>query len=144
MHASPRSLRQLAFVLAIAFGALALGACGSTASGNGGAATDASGKPLIAQPVSSAPVPATEAAKPGEVDYSCTTDADCAVKDVGNCCGYYPACVNTNSPTFPEQVKAECAQNDMQSVCGFRDIEGCACVEGRCEAGPATSGEAVR
>jgi hypothetical protein len=144
MHASPRSLRQLAFVLAIAFGALALGACGSTASGNGGAATDASGKPLIAQPVSSAPVPATEATKPGEVDYSCTTDADCAVKDVGNCCGYYPACVNTNSPTFPEQVKAECAQNDMQSVCGFRDIEGCACVEGRCEAGPATSGEAVR
>ena len=144
MHASPRSLRQLAFVLAIAFGALALGACGSTASGNGGAATDASGKPLIAQPVSSAPVPATEATKPGEVDYSCTTDADCAVKDVGNCCGYYPACVNTNSPTFPEQVKAECAQNDMQSVCGFRDIEGCSCVEGRCEAGPATSGEAVR
>ncbi|MFN7387264.1 MAG: hypothetical protein ACK5S2_11005 [Lysobacteraceae bacterium] len=144
MHASPRSLRQLAFVLAIAFGALALGACGSTASGNGGAATDASGKPLIAQPVSCAPVPATEATKPGEVDYSCTTDADCAVKAVGNCCGYYPACVNTNSPTFPEQVKAECAQNDMQSVCGFRDIEGCACVEGRCEAGPATSGEAVR
>lgn len=144
MHASPRSLRQLAFALAIAFGALALGVCGSTASGNGGAATDASGKPLIEQPVSSAPVPATEATKPGEVDYSCTTDADCAVKDVGNCCGYYPACVNTNSPTFPEQVKAECAQNDMQSVCGFRDIEGCACVEGRCEAGPATSGEAVR
>jgi hypothetical protein len=129
MHTLPRSLRHLAFALAVAFGALALGACGSTASGNGSAATDASGKPLIEQPVS---------------DYSCTTDADCAVKDVGNCCGYYPACVNTNSPTFPEQVKAECAQNDMQSVCGFRDIEGCACVEGRCEAGPATSGEAVR
>ena len=68
MHASPRSLRQLAFVLAIAFGALALGACGSTASGNGGAATDASGKPLIAQPVSSAPVPATEAAIVADTD----------------------------------------------------------------------------
>jgi hypothetical protein len=107
-------------------------------------ATDASGQPLVEQPLSSAPVSAAEAGTPGEVDYSCTTDADCAVKDVGNCCGYYPACVNKDSPTFPEQVKAECAKNDMQSVCGFRDIQGCACVEGRCEAGPATSGEAVR
>lgn len=144
MHASRRSLRHRAFALALAFGALTLGACGSTVPGNGSAATDASGQPLVDQPLSSAPVPATEAGKPGEVDYSCTTDADCAVKDVGSCCGYSPACVNKDSPTFPEQVKAECAQNDMQSICGFRDIEGCVCVEGRCEAGPATSGEAVR
>jgi hypothetical protein len=144
MHASRRSLRHRAFALALAFGALTLGACGSTAPGNGSAATDASGQPLVDQPLSSALVPATEAGKPGEVDYSCTTDADCAVKDVGSCCGYSPACVNKDSPTFPEQVKAECAQNDMQSICGFRDIEGCVCVEGRCEAGPATSGEAVR
>jgi len=143
-----RSLPRLAFVALLS--TVLLASCAANPSGNAtaqdatAAATDASGKPLIEQPVSSAPVPATEAAKPGEVDYSCTTDADCAVKDVGSCCGYYPACVNTNSPTFPEQVKAECAQNDMQSVCGFRDIQGCACVEGRCEAGPATSGEAVR
>ena len=108
------------------------------------AATDANGRPLVDQPPSNAAVPVADAGAPGEVDYSCTTDADCAVKDVGSCCGYSPACVNVNSPTFPEQVKAECAKNDMQSVCGFRDIAGCACVEGRCEAGPATSGEAVR
>ena len=144
MQQPRRSLRPLAFALTVAFGALVLGACGSTTSGNGSAATDASGKPLIEQPLSSAPPPAAEAGKPGEVDYSCTTDADCAVKDVGNCCGYYPACVNKDSPTFPEHVKAECAKNDMQSVCGFRDIQGCTCIEGRCEAGPATSGEAVR
>jgi hypothetical protein len=97
-------------------------------------ASDAGGKPLIDQPLSNEPASLAEAAKPGEVDYSCTTDADCAVKDVGSCCGYSPACVNANSPTFPEQVKAECAKNDMQSICGFRDIAGCQCVEGRCSA----------
>lgn len=69
----------------------------------------------------------------GEVDYSCTTDADCAVKDVGNCCGYYPACVNADSPTFPEQVKAACAASGTAGICGFPSISGCQCVEGRCE-----------
>ena len=130
--------------------ALALGGCVvNTSGGNGEPASDASGTPLIEQPASSPPlsndaVPAPPGNAPGDVDFTCTTDADCAVKDVGSCCGYSPACVNVASPTFPEQVKAECAKNDLQSTCGFRDIEGCACVEGRCAAGPATDGEAVR
>lgn len=102
-------------------------------------ATDASGQPLIEQRVANPPlsndaVPAPSGDAPGSLDYTCTTDADCAVKDVGSCCGYAPACVNVNSPTFPEQVKAECAKNDMQSICGFREIAGCTCVEGRCTA----------
>jgi len=153
MRRPPRSLRPFALVATLAFAALALGACGVQSTGQGTATADgetpspiadAAGRPLIEQALSSAPVAAADAGTPGEVDYTCTTDADCAVKDVGSCCGYAPACVNTNSPTFPEQVKAECAKNDMQSVCGFRDIQGCVCVEGRCEAGPATSGEVVR
>jgi hypothetical protein len=74
---------------------------------------------------------------PGEVDYSCTTDADCSVKDVGNCCGYYPACVNTNSPTFPDQVKAQCEKQGMSSICGYKEITACTCVEGRCDAADA-------
>ena len=69
----------------------------------------------------------------GNVDYSCTTDAHCTVKDVGNCCGYYPACVNVDSPTFPEQVKAACAESGTAGICGFPSISGCQCVEGRCE-----------
>ncbi|MBD8528223.1 hypothetical protein [Pseudomarimonas arenosa] len=73
-------------------------------------------------------------AKPGEVDYSCKVDADCAVKDVGNCCGYYPQCVNADSPTFPDQVKAECAREGRSSICGFPSIESCQCVQGRCAA----------
>ena len=66
------------------------------------------------------------------MNYACQTDADCAVKDVGNCCGYYPACVNSDSPTFPEQVKADCAKEGRMGICGFPNITGCECVEGRC------------
>ena len=78
--------------------------------------------------------------KKDEVDYSCKTAADCAVKDVGNCCGHYPACVNKDSPTFPEQVKAQCAESGMSSICGFQEIGGCDCVEGRCTALPGSGG----
>lgn len=76
--------------------------------------------------------PARETAV-GSVDFSCTTDADCAIKDVGNCCGAYPACVNVASPTFPEQVKAQCEAEGLSSVCGYPSIHRCQCLEGRCE-----------
>jgi hypothetical protein len=152
MSPSPRAFRFPAIV-ALLTAALALGGCVMNAGGGNpnddeaaAARTappppdmatpiaDASGTPLIEQPLTNEAVAVPAGDAPGTVDYTCTTDADCAVKDVGNCCGYYPACVNANSPTFPEQVKAECAKNDMQSVCGFRDIAGCQCVEGRCSA----------
>jgi hypothetical protein len=68
----------------------------------------------------------------GGVYYGCRTDADCAVKNVGNCCGYYPACVNAGSPTFPDKVKADCAAEGRMGVCGFPQIRGCECLEGRC------------
>jgi hypothetical protein len=92
----------------------------------------------------SAPVRSTDPpAKPAEtVGYSCKTDADCEVKNVGNCCGYYPACVNRGSATFPDRVKAECAKKGTMGVCGFPDIKGCSCVEGRCT--DATEGSVVR
>ncbi len=90
-----------------------------------------------AQNAAAPTVPPAEAAasKPvkGVVDYSCTSDDQCAIKNVGNCCGEYPACVNVDSPTFPEQVKAECARNGISGICGFPVLEGCQCVEGRCE-----------
>lgn len=77
------------------------------------------------------------AAAPETVVLTCRVDADCAVKNVGNCCGYYPACVNRESPVFPERVKAECAKKAMSSICGFPDINACSCVAGRCEAATA-------
>jgi hypothetical protein len=79
-----------------------------------------------------------------EVDYTCTTDADCTVKNVGNCCGAYPACVNTNSKTFPDRVRAQCAKEHRMAVCGFPSISGCACVQGKCSGinGPSNGGGA--
>jgi len=73
------------------------------------------------------------ASTPVKLDFACKTDADCAVKNVGNCCGAKPACVNANSPTDPEGVKAECARKGMMSMCGFKPIEGCQCVQGQCK-----------
>ena len=65
---------------------------------------------------------------------TCATSADCAVKDVGNCCGYFPACVNRDSPVFPEQVRAACEAEGRASICGFREITSCECVAGQCQA----------
>lgn len=72
------------------------------------------------------------AGRDGGVDESCASDADCAVKNVGNCCGYYPACVNRDSPTFPEQVRAACEREGRSSICGFEEISGCRCVDSVC------------
>jgi hypothetical protein len=70
---------------------------------------------------------------PGVVDASCKSDADCTIKDVGSCCGYRPACVNTASPTFPEKVQAACAKDGRMGICGFPAISGCKCTAGKCE-----------
>ncbi|WP_434212261.1 hypothetical protein [[Pseudomonas] boreopolis] len=74
------------------------------------------------------------AAAPAKIDTTCRTDADCTVKNVGNCCGAYPACVNAASPTDPEGVMAQCRASGRMSVCGFREISGCQCVSGQCTA----------
>lgn len=73
------------------------------------------------------------AGNPVQIDRSCQSDADCTVKDVGNCCGYYPACVNLDSPTDPAAVKAQCASSGMASVCGFPAISSCQCVNNQCQ-----------
>ena len=100
-----------------------------------------------AQNAAAPTVPPAEAAasKPvkGVVDYSCTSDDQCAIKNVGNCCGEYPACVNVDSPTFPQQVKAACEREGRMAVCGFPEIAGCRCIDQRCApvhgAGPVRS-----
>lgn len=84
-------------------------------------------------PRTGGPLPPEQVSRPGvQLDYSCTTDADCTVKDVGNCCGYYPQCLNVDSPTDPKAVQAECRRQGMASVCGFQELSGCQCVQGRC------------
>jgi hypothetical protein len=56
------------------------------------------------------------------------------VKDVGNCCGAMPACVNRDSPTDPHGVMAQCQASGRMSVCGSPAIGGCQCVAGQCSA----------
>ena len=67
------------------------------------------------------------------VDSSCQVDADCVVKNVGNCCGYYPACVNVKAEPDPEAVSKKCAADGMASICGFPDISACSCVNNVCQ-----------
>jgi len=121
---------------------LALAACAAPAPTDpDNATTQPAPASSPATPTSPEPAPQSEPepASPSAVaiNRSCKTDADCTVKNVGNCCGYYPACVNVNSPTDPKGVQAECAKKGMMSVCGFPDISSCSCRQGQCEAGPA-------
>ncbi len=90
-------------------------------------------EPMPAAPPMSDPLPPERMPSPVTLDYSCGVDADCAVKNVGNCCGMMPACVNRNSPTDPAAVQAECARSGLSSVCGFVEIAACGCVSNRCE-----------
>jgi hypothetical protein len=108
-------------------------------------ATPALGSPIArdpAPPVTSAVTESDPAASPAAPSLSCRSDADCAVKDVGSCCGYRPACVNADTPTFPEEVKARCAAEGRMGICGFQPVSGCQCVAGQCAARPETIGPA--
>ncbi|MBI2548247.1 hypothetical protein HYW21_02760 [Candidatus Woesearchaeota archaeon] len=66
------------------------------------------------------------------IDYSCTSDADCAIKDVHNCCGIYPQCVNKDVAVSPEFVDQKCQEENMSSICGFPSISSCSCINQRC------------
>jgi hypothetical protein len=144
--------------------------CGCAPRGDGGmpqpavaaattsAETTASATPVeanVAQPASAVVEPAATASTPSPADshtpaavldgkaadpFACATDDDCAIKDVGSCCGARPACVRQDAKVFPEDVKARCAREGRVGICGFTAIEGCQCNAGRCApivAGPA-------
>lgn len=68
------------------------------------------------------------------VSYSCKTHSDCMVMNVGNCCGYYPACVNKTSKPDPEAAAKKCEEQGLSGVCGYTEIKGCQCVDGLCRA----------
>lgn len=136
--------------------ALLLAACSAAPTGNTPAPHDAPSAQAAPVPAATRPAPAepvtparSEPAPPmaeplppapagglaaGAVSRSCTTDADCVVKDVGSCCGYQPACVNTASRPDPAAVKAQCDAQGMSSTCGFQEISACTCSAGQCTA----------
>ncbi len=84
--------------------------------------------------------PATPGSEQVAPPLTCRTAADCVVKDVGNCCGYFPACVHRDQPVDPAAVKAQCARDGRAGICGFPEISSCVCVEGQCMASPAQDG----
>ncbi|GAB3370725.1 hypothetical protein GCM10027431_18710 [Lysobacter rhizosphaerae] len=141
-----RRLRAASFVFVLALVTVAVGACAAPSPNGVAPAGNDAAAPAATSPASPAHKPMhtggrlpadpveAPAVAPGAVDLACKTDADCTVKNVGNCCGYYPACVNVNSPTDPKGVQAECAKKGMMSVCGFPEISSCSCRQGKCEA----------
>ena len=110
-------------------------AAAARGSADAGQATTPPARP----PRMSAPLPPRRAPAPAAVDRSCRSDADCAVKDVGNCCGRQPACVNRDSPTDPAAVRAQCAKDGIASTCGFTEIAACTCSAGQCQAADAAT-----
>lgn len=131
-------LRRIASIvlLSLALGACAAPAPQAAAAQDGTASAGAQARQPVRPPGMSDPLPPQRLPghAPPELDSSCRTDADCAVKDVGSCCGYQPACVNRDSPTDPAAVRAQCQRQGMASVCGFREVTACSCNAGRCEA----------
>ena len=130
------ALRLLPVMLSCLF-LFALSGCAAPASSEG-AATDPPPAPTPAPKPTGGNLPPREAGAV-TVDYSCRTSADCAVKNVGNCCGAMPACVNKDSPTDPQGVQAQCAASGRMGICGFADVTACQCVSGRCESDSSSS-----
>lgn len=67
-----------------------------------------------------------------QIDYSCSVDSDCEIKNVGNCCGYVPKCVNSEANVDPKLVNLICQNEGLVSECGYLDIDICECVSGQC------------
>ncbi len=66
---------------------------------------------------------------------TCEVDADCVVMNVGNCCGYYPQCLNRDSITDPEYQYNRCMRRGFSPGCAYPpEIDSCGCIEGRCVA----------
>ena len=124
---------------------LLLAGCTAPPSSQSAPDAPAAQQPVVAEPAPAAPVARPVAQAPGametapapksadELGRSCNTNSDCAVKDVGNCCGAYPMCVNKDTKTDPAAIRAQCEQKGMASICGFQEVSGCQCVKGQCE-----------
>ena len=132
----PAFARRCGLWLSTALVLVVAGCAAPSTSERGGTPTPEVRAEVAAQaatPVQNPRRPTQPAGDAVKIDRSCNTDAECTVKDVGNCCGYYPACVNVDSPTDPDAVRAQCAKTGMASVCGFPAITSCQCVAGQCQ-----------
>ncbi|MEM6531326.1 MAG: hypothetical protein AAF654_01815 [Myxococcota bacterium] len=123
--------------------ALALTGCSDQSSKEPQPAADPPTPTAAPEPVESQPAvrePAPKVSSPSKPDLSCETAADCAIKDVGNCCGYFPRCVNVDFKPDPAAVRRACEETGMMSTCGFVEISACECRAGKCAAANAGVG----
>jgi len=68
-----------------------------------------------------------DAASSVDARFACEANLDCVVKDVGNCCGYYPRCANVAATFFPPNCSG-----GQAGVCGFPTITSCECIQKQC------------
>lgn len=61
-----------------------------------------------------------------DVDFSCTTDDDCEIKDIRSGCGPYPRCINS------EQTVPAFTCNETSGNCGYPEVRYCKCREQLC------------
>ena len=66
------------------------------------------------------------------IDSSCQTNEDCVKKNVGNCCGEFPRCVNKNFEPAPDFVSEKCKDENLFSGCGFVAFNSCICKDTNC------------
>lgn len=125
------------FLIACALAALTACTAPPSSASAGAVASDAPqtaarAAPDKPRPRMGGPLPAERIA--AKIDRSCRTDADCAVRDVRNCCGAMPSCVNADAKIDPNRVQEDCKRGGGFAVCGFPAIEGCKCASGQCVA----------
>ena len=65
----------------------------------------------------------------------CVKDADCAVKNAPNCCGYQPRCANVAAKFSPPKC------DGRADICGFQPIDACTCQANKCV--PATKANEI-
>ena len=66
------------------------------------------------------------------IDYSCKENSDCKVKNIGNCCGYEPRCVNRDSFADQNKLVEACGNEGIVSGCGFAEVDICECIQNKC------------
>ncbi|MBD3252442.1 hypothetical protein GF386_01800 [Candidatus Pacearchaeota archaeon] len=59
------------------------------------------------------------------LDVKCSSNDDCLVKNIENCCGYYPKCINKTAILNPEIVRNLC--NERNETCHNIVITYCRC-----------------
>lgn len=67
------------------------------------------------------------------INRSCQIDNDCVIKDVRNCCGAYPQCVNARAQVDLDFVRQACEKEGVAGVCGYPAIDSCKCVNSKCQ-----------